>query len=80
MSTFDYNRIGELRVRADRAEARADRYDALANQLEPLIRSLGTPTAKRFADELLKALAWDGSPKAAAAVPTFRQTHRWGDA
>lgn len=78
MSSFDHVRIGELRIRADRAEARAERYDQISRQLEPLLRDMGTPSAVRFADELLAASVWDGCPKADGGVPMTHRSTRGG--
>ena len=55
MGGFDYNRMGELRIRAERADARAER---MATAGDALIHAM-TPAAIA---EWQSAKTWDGTP------------------
>ena len=72
MSGFDYNRIGELRIRAERAEARAERLADIGDQMAHHIFGLG-PISNRLRDEWVGARAWDGAPTGDRAHPTSRR-------
>lgn len=61
MSGFDYNRLGELRIRADRLQARLDLMETVGDEMAKLVDLLGR-TGHHLATEWAEAKAWDGAP------------------
>lgn len=68
MSALDYNRIGEARIRAERAEARAERLEQLGDRMAMLLRGLG-PSADQAAREWEQSRLWDGCPEGPKGTP-----------
>lgn len=73
MSGLDYNRLGELRIRAERAEAKAELLADIGDRMAHHIFGLG-PISNRLRDEWVVARAWDGAPTGDRGTPGARRT------
>ena len=61
MTAFDYTRLGELRIRAERAEAQRDRLAEIGDAMADRLDGLHT-TGTHLAEQWEAARAWDGAP------------------
>ena len=62
MTAFDYTRLGELRIRAERAEAQRDRLAEAGDQLATMLLRLSAGIEFDYVNEWREARAWDGAP------------------
>ena len=60
MSPFDYTRLGELRIRAERAEAQRDRLAEAGDQMAVMLSAIDSTGITT--NEWREARAWDGAP------------------
>lgn len=61
--TFDHIKLGDLRIRAERAEAQRDRLGELGDDMAAVLNGKGGRYAEALADEWETARAWDGMPQ-----------------
>ena len=61
MSPFDYTRLGELRIRAERAEAQRDRLAEAGDRIADTLANRWVPPVELL-NEWREARAWDGAP------------------